>query len=75
MHFVPRLCGVWAELSLVTGSCNVQRLFNEQRAAEDARSDNGTTNRPVLIGALDMFVSFVENVSGPVPGIVAAKAE
>jgi hypothetical protein len=66
---------VWTGLSLVTGSCNAHRLFKEQRAAEDARSDNGTTNRPLPIGALDMFVPFVKDVSGPVPGVVAAKAE
>jgi hypothetical protein len=66
---------MWTGLSLVTGSCNVHRLFKEQRAAEDTRSDNGTTNRPLPIGDLDMFVLFVEDVSGPVPGIGAVAAE
>jgi hypothetical protein len=66
---------MWTGLSLVTGSCNAHRLFKEQRAAEDTRSNNGTTNRPLPIGALDMFVSFVEDVSGPVLGIEAVTAE
>jgi hypothetical protein len=75
MRLTPWLCGVWTGLSLVTGSSNAHRLFKEQRAAEDARSDNGTTNRPLPIGALDMIVSFVEDVSVSVPGVVAVKAE
>jgi hypothetical protein len=52
-------CGVRIGLALVTGGC-AQRLFKEQRAAEDARSDNGTANQSLLIGTLNMVVSFVE---------------